>query len=111
MILAAALYKEDYALPYAKIAQLFEQNCGLKISAGGLAQGLQRLSKRFQGELEALRAAIRASPFAHVDETGWRVDPDWSGLFVGLHRQNPHPIPHRQKPGKQNSQRGVGRRL
>ena len=74
VLLAAALYKEDYALPYAKIAQLFDQNCGLKISAGGLAQGLQRLSERFQGELNALRAAIRASPFAHVDETGWRVD-------------------------------------
>ena len=73
-LLAAALYKEDYALPYAKIAQLFRQNCGIKITAGGLAQCLQRLSNRLQGELNALRAAIRASPFVHVDETGWRVD-------------------------------------
>ena len=74
VLLVAALYKEDYALPYAKIAQLFRQNCGLKITAGGLAQSLQRLSNRLQGELNALRAAIRASPFVHVDETGWRVN-------------------------------------
>ena len=33
-----------------------------------------RLSQLFQGEVEALHAAIRASPALNIDETGWRVN-------------------------------------
>ena len=73
-LLAAALYKHAFAMPYNKIAEMLNQTCGLKTTASGLAQGVIRQGKRFQGEIEALEAAIRASPAVNIDETGWRVN-------------------------------------
>jgi len=52
---------------------MLKQTCGLKVSDSGMAQGVVRLSQRFQGEVEDLQAAIRASPALNIDETGWRV--------------------------------------
>ena len=74
ILLATALYKYHFALPYNKIARMLNQTCGLKVTASALAQGVLRLAERFQGEMEALQAAIRASPAVNIDETGWRVE-------------------------------------
>ena len=60
-------------MPYNKIVSMLKQTCGLKTTDSGLAQGVIRLSQRFQGEVEALHAAIRASPGLNIGETGWRV--------------------------------------
>lgn len=73
VLLAAALFKYHYALPYNKIASLLKQTCGLTVSDSGLTQGILRLSQRFQGEVKALLEAIRGSPALNIDETGWRV--------------------------------------
>lgn len=83
-LLAAALFKYHFALPYNKIADMLKQTCGLKATDSGLAQGVIRLSQRFQGEVEALHAAIRASPALNIDETGWRVNGvnDWLWVFT-----------------------------
>ena len=73
VLLVAALFKYHFAMPYNKIASMLKQTCGLNATDSGLAQGVIRLSQRFQGEVEALHAAIRASPALNIDETGWRV--------------------------------------
>lgn len=73
VLLAAVLFKYQYALPYNKIASMLKQTCGLPVSDSALVQGVLRLSQRFQGEVEALIEAIRGSPALNIDETGWRV--------------------------------------
>lgn len=82
VLLAAALYKYHFAMPYNKIAGMLEQTCGLKTTASALAQGVKRLSEHFEGEIEALQAAIRASPALNIDETGWRINGDNHYLWV-----------------------------
>ena len=72
-LLAAVLFKYQYALPFNKIASMLKQTCGLPVSDSALVQGVLRLSQRFQGEVEALIEAIRGSPALNIDETGWRV--------------------------------------
>ena len=44
----------------------------LKISTGEIVEVLHRLSRQMQPQVEALQAAIRASPAVQADETGWR---------------------------------------
>jgi transposase len=46
----------------------------LKISAGEIVEVLHRLTRQMQPQLQALQAAIRASPAVQADETGWRED-------------------------------------
>jgi transposase len=46
----------------------------LKISTGEIVEVLHRLSRQMQPQVEALKAAIRASPAVQADETGWRED-------------------------------------
>lgn len=74
VLIHAAVLKYYHCLPYRKIVGVFDDMCGLKISAGALAQALQRLSQWLEVEQEVLLEAIRGSPQVHIDETGWRMD-------------------------------------
>jgi len=74
VLIHAAILKYYHCLPYRKIVGVFEDMCGLKISAGALAQALQRLSRWLKVEQDVLLEAIRGSPQVHIDETGWRMD-------------------------------------
>lgn len=74
VLIQAAILKYYHCLPYRKIVSVFEDMCGLKISAGAVAQALQRLSRWLDVEQEILLEAIRGSPQVHIDETGWRLD-------------------------------------
>ena len=47
---------------------------GLRVSPGGIARQLQRLSRWLDPYYERLLLALRASPRVHADETGWRTD-------------------------------------
>ena len=71
-------------MPYNKIVSMLKQTSGLKVTDSALAQGVIRLSQRFQGEAEALLEAIRGSPALNIDETGWRVNGvnDWLWVFT-----------------------------
>jgi transposase len=73
-LLAAVLFKYQYAMPYNKIASMLKQTCGLPVTDSALSQGVLRLRQRFQGETEALLETIRGSPGLNIDETGWRVN-------------------------------------
>lgn len=65
--------KYHQGLSYEKIRQFLESFCGLEVTQSGLAQALQRLAHWLQVEESVVLAAIRASPYVHVDETGWKI--------------------------------------
>lgn len=84
VLIQAAILKYHHCLPYKKIVALFQDMCGLTISAGALAQSLQRLSEWLKVEQKVILEAIRASPSVHIDETGWRLNGKnhWLWAFV-----------------------------
>jgi hypothetical protein len=67
------LLKYHYGLPYSKIQLLFRELCGLTVTDSALAQALQRLAKWLKVEEGEIMKAIRASPWIHIDETGWKI--------------------------------------
>jgi hypothetical protein len=69
-----AVLREEARLPVAAIQQVLRAVHGLELSRGGLVGALGQVAKRAQPAVERIRAAIRASPVVHADETGWRED-------------------------------------
>jgi len=61
-----------------------EELCGLTVTDSALAQALQRLAHWLKVEGEVILGAIRASPFIHIDETGWKIagQNHWFWTFV-----------------------------
>lgn len=84
VLIQAVILKYHHCLPYDKIAELFWEMAGLKVSAGGLSQALARISRWLGVERKVLLETIRGSPQVHVDETGWRLDgkKSWVWAFV-----------------------------
>jgi len=84
VLIQAAILKYHHCLPYNKIAELFKELAGLQITAGALVQSLQRLSAWLTVEQQTILEAIRAGPYVHIDETGWRLDgkSHWLWAFV-----------------------------
>lgn len=83
----SVMLKQVLGLPFGKTARVLEDLCGLRISAGALAQASQRVAALLKPEMDALRAAVRGSPVVHADETGWRVGGEnwWLWAFVTKH--------------------------
>ena len=67
-----AVLREEARLPLAAIQQVLRALHGLELSRGALVGALGQVAKRAQPAVERIRAAIRASPVVHADETGWR---------------------------------------
>ena len=65
--------KYHQGLSYEKIQQFLESFCSLKVTQSALAQALQRLGRWLAVEESVVLAAIRASPYVHIDETGWKI--------------------------------------
>lgn len=84
VLIQAVILKYHHCLPYDKIVALFKDMAGLNVSAGGLSQGLARVSRWLGIEKKVLLETIRGSPQVHVDETGWRLDGkrSWVWAFV-----------------------------
>jgi transposase len=72
-LIQTVILKYHHALPFNKIAEVFEGLCGLKVSEGGLAQALQRVSEWLAVEESEILKAIRISPHVYMDETGWKI--------------------------------------
>jgi transposase len=70
----AALLRIRYRLPFRQIQQLFLDLPGLSIGASGVARQMQRMAGWLKGQYDRLKVLIRAGPFVHMDETGWRID-------------------------------------
>ena len=53
--------------------KFFEDFCGLEVTDSGLVQALQRIERWLNIEECVILEAIRASPYLHIDETGWKI--------------------------------------
>lgn len=73
VLIHTILLKYHYGLSYGKMPMLFEELCGLKVTDSALAQALQRLAEWLEIEEQVIVGAVRASPWIHVDETGWKI--------------------------------------
>lgn len=72
LALAATLNKQ-HGLSMRKTCKVLFDACGLKLSAGGLSQALDRIADRLEPDYQQLFAEVRAGPAAYVDETSWWV--------------------------------------
>ncbi len=57
---------------------------GLKFTAGGISQALDRVAAKVEPRYEQLHAELVAAPVLHVDETSWLVggQPCWLWVFA-----------------------------
>jgi hypothetical protein len=63
-----------HRLPFRMIAQLLADMAGLRVSPGGLVKQLKRIARWLDSKYRDLIRQMRASPYVHADETGWRMD-------------------------------------
>lgn len=73
ILVQTVLMKYHHGLPYSKIQMLFKELCGLTVTDSALAQALQRLAHYLEVEKQVILDAVRASPWIHGDETGWKI--------------------------------------
>lgn len=78
----AGLLNKQYGLTMRKTCAVLQALGGLHVTPGGLAQALARVARRVQPAYDALRAAIRAGPLVHSDETSWWVGGPGYWLWV-----------------------------
>lgn len=73
VLVQTVLMKYHHGLPYSKIQMMFKELCGLTVTDSALAQALQRLARYLEVEKQVILDAVRASPWIHGDETGWKI--------------------------------------
>lgn len=74
----ATLLNKQFGIPMRKTCSILARGFGLKLSAGGLSQMLDRVADKLRPRYEALREQVRGSPVNYMDETSWYVgDPHW----------------------------------
>jgi transposase len=66
--------REEARLPFATIQLLLRTVHGLDLSLGAVVGAVAQVAARAAPEVASIRAAIRASPVVHADETGLRED-------------------------------------
>lgn len=69
----ATVLNKQLGLPYGKTAAVLEEAFGLRVSRGGLCQGLARMARKAAPSYAALIQHLRGSPSVTPDETGWKV--------------------------------------
>ncbi len=69
-----ALLREEARLPFATIQQILRTVHGVDLSVGALVGAVARVAHHAEPVVARIRAAIRASPVVHADETGLRED-------------------------------------
>jgi transposase len=67
-----ATLREEGRLPTRTIQWYLRTVHQLHLSLGAITDAGRRVAERGQAVLAQIRAAIRASPMVHADETGWR---------------------------------------
>jgi transposase len=79
---AAVVYLNKKAgLSHGKIADLFDQCFGIKITRGAASQIVTRAARRLEPAHEEITEQLRAASHITPDETGWRI----GGRTVWLH--------------------------
>jgi transposase len=74
MLAQVAVWRTEFRLPIPLIAWGLRALHGLDLSEGAIVAALRRVATAGQPLVEQIRAAIRASPSVHADETGLRED-------------------------------------
>jgi hypothetical protein len=69
-----AVLREEARLPFATIQGLLRTVHGVDLSVGAVVGAVARVARRAAPQIEGIRAAVRASPVVHADETGLRED-------------------------------------
>jgi hypothetical protein len=65
-------------LSMRKTVDVLRDHFGLKLTAGGLAQLVQRVGCKLEPQYTQMTVALRQSPVVHADETSWWVGgPGW----------------------------------
>jgi transposase len=72
LISLIATLREHGRLPVRTIQWYLEQVHSLHLSVGAIVEASRRLAAAGAAAVEQIQTAIRASPLAHADETGWR---------------------------------------
>jgi transposase len=78
----AATLNKQHGLSMRKTCRVLHDLCGLKLSAGGLSQALDRLADRLETDYQGLFADLRAGPATYVDETSWWMGGPGHWLWV-----------------------------
>jgi hypothetical protein len=69
----AALLNKHLGLTMRKTCRVLKGLLGLRLTAGGLSQALDRVAEKVAGAYEELVEDIRGSPAVNADETSWWV--------------------------------------
>jgi len=69
-----ATLREEARLPVATIQWYLKTFHALSVSVGAIVSALHQVAAHGARVVAAIREAIRGSPVAHMDETGWRED-------------------------------------
>jgi len=73
-----AMLNKQLGITMRGTCRVLQQVCGLRITPGGLAQGLARVAGKVEAEYQALLGGLRNSPAVFADETSWWVGgPGW----------------------------------
>ncbi len=84
----ACALKHQAGLSMEKTASVLRELCGLKITAGGLAQAFQRVAARLLPAYEQLHSDLLQSQLIHTDETSWWVGGPKASLWVFCNAQS-----------------------
>lgn len=56
-----------------KLTYMFNEDFGVAVSQGGIANGLMRLREALRVPYDELARSLRHQPLLHIDETGWHI--------------------------------------
>jgi len=87
ILIEALLMKYRHGLSYGSMKAAFACFHGLKVTDSALAQALQRISRWLNVEEQQIVTAIRASPYVHMDETGWKIAGTNHWLWTAVNRR------------------------
>jgi transposase len=79
---SAALLRHGVGLTVRSCCAVLDKLFALRVSAGGLCQGLDRLARRMEGSYQELTEQLQQSPIVHTDETSWWLQNERSTLWV-----------------------------
>jgi len=84
-------------MSYGRIAEVFAQMFGLRVSRSTLARALLRLGRKAAPTYTNLIERIRGSPVVSPDETGWRIGGDKAWLWTAA---TPDTTVYQIEPGR-----------
>ena len=71
---AAHVLHYGVGVPVRKVPAVLRALTGVRVSQGAISQdALRRAAGAVGDAYSRLRTSVRASPFVHTDDTGWRV--------------------------------------